>query len=338
MRKLLNTLYVTTPEAYLSKDGQNIVMSVRGVETFRVPAVNIEQIITFGYMGASPGLMQLCVEQGIQLTFLTPNGRFVARVEGATHGNVLLRRAQYLMSDDFKLHTARLIIAAKIHNSRAVMLRRMRDHGPDAMAEQAANQLLVLKRQALKAADPEELLGEEGAAGNAYFGAFPSLITIDDPAFGWSGRNRRPPRDRINAMLSFAYTLMTNDITAALEAVGLDPYVGVMHTLRPGRVSLALDMVEEFRAPICDRFVLSLVNRRQISPADFIIQGDEGVLLTDNGRRTFLSAWQQRKRETITHPYLGCQIELGLLPHAQAMLMARYIRGQIDDYPVFLVK
>lgn len=340
MRKLLNTLYVTTPEAYLSKDGQNIVVSVRQEEVFRIPAINIEAIVTFGYMGASPGLMKLCGESGIALTFLSPNGRFISRVQGAVRGNVLLRKAQYSLADDeeWSLHVAKLMIAAKIQNYRSILRRYCRDYGGCQEVEAAVSMLELNKNRALAASDKNELIGFEGMASNIYFNVLPCLILNQKEPFPFNGRSRRPPGDAVNAMLSLAYTLIANDIAAALETVGLDPYVGFLHSLRPGRTSLSLDMMEEFRAYLGDRFVLSLINKRQITPKDFLHQGDYGVVLTDNGRKTFLTAWQNRKRETIIHPYLNEKVEIGLLPHVQALMLARYIRKDIDDYPVFLIK
>ena len=340
MRKLLNTLYVTTPEAYLSKDGLNIVVSVKQQEVFRIPAINIEGIVTFGYMGASPGLMKLCSDSGISLTFLSPNGRFISRVQGATRGNVLLRKAQYALSDDeeWLLHVAQLMIAAKIQNYRNVLRRYIRDYGECLEVEEAVKMLDANKRDVLDAEDKTKLMGFEGIASNAYFEVLPNLILNQKESFPFNGRNRRPPKDAVNAMLSLAYTLIANDCTAALETVGLDPYVGFLHALRPGRTSLALDMMEEFRAYLGDRFVLSLINKRQITPKDFLYQGDNGVVMTDNGRKTFITAWQNRKRETLIHPYLNEKVEIGLLPYVQAMMLARYVRKDIDNYPVFLIK
>ena len=340
MRKVLNTLYVTTPEAYLSKDGLNIVVSVKQQEVFRIPAINIEGIVTFGYMGASPGLMKLCSDSGISLTFLSPNGRFISRVQGATRGNVLLRKAQYALSDDeeWSLHVAQLMIAAKIQNYRNVLRRYIRDYGECLEVEEAVKMLDANKRDVLDAEDKTKLMGFEGIASNAYFEVLPNLILNQKESFPFNGRNRRPPKDAVNAMLSLAYTLIANDCTAALETVGLDPYVGFLHALRPGRTSLALDMMEEFRAYLGDRFVLSLINKRQITPKDFLYQGDNGVVMTDNGRKTFITAWQNRKRETLIHPYLNEKVEIGLLPYVQAMMLARYVRKDIDNYPVFLIK
>lgn len=340
MRKLLNTLYVTTPDAYLSKDGLNVVVSVNQKEVFRIPAINIEGIVTFGYIGASPGVMKLCTENGISLTFLSPHGRFISRMQGPVKGNVLLRKKQYQLSDDIKwsIHISRLIIGGKIQNYRNVLKRYIRDYGENIAISNALAIIEQSKRDTLQAEDMKSLMGYEGIASNAYFNVLSTLILNQKEDFPFHGRNRRPPKDAVNAMLSFAYTLIANDISAALETVGLDPYVGFMHTLRPGRTSLALDLMEEFRAYLGDRFVLSLINRKQITAGDFQSQGENGIVMTENGKRTFISAWQTRKRETIMHPYLNEKIELGLLPYAQAMLLARYIRQDIDDYPVFLIK
>lgn len=340
MRKLLNTLYITTPEAYLSKDGMNVVVSVNQQEVFRIPAINIEGIVTFGYMGASPGLMKLCSDNGIALTFLSPQGRFVSRIQGQTKGNVLLRKRQYQLSDDedWSLNIARIMIGGKIQNYRAILRRYIRDYGENEEVNHAVGLLERYKRDALNATDKESLIGYEGMASNVYFEVLPLLILNQKKDFPFHGRNRRPPKDAVNAMLSFAYTLIAHDMSAALETVGLDPYVGFLHTLRPGRVSLALDMMEELRAYLGDRFVLSLINKRQVSSADFLFQGDNGVVMTDKCRKTFISAWQGRKRETIIHPYLNEKVEIGLLPYVQAMLMARFIREDIEGYPVFLIK
>ena len=265
---------------------------------------------------------------------------FVSRVQGATHGNVLLRKTQYALSDneEWSLHVAQLMIAAKIQNYRNVLRRYIRDYGECLEVEEAVKMLDANKRDVLDAEDKTKLMGFEGIASNAYFEVLPNLILNQKESFPFNGRNRRPPKDAVNAMLSLAYTLIANDCTAALETVGLDPYVGFLHALRPGRTSLALDMMEEFRAYLGDRFVLSLINKRQITPKDFLYQGDNGVVMTDNGRKTFITAWQNRKRETLIHPYLYEKVEIGLLPYVQAMMLARYVRKDIDNYPVFLIK
>ena len=340
MRILLNTLYVTTPEAYLSKDGLNVVISVKQNEIFRIPIHNIEQIVTFGYMGASPGLMKLCADNNVSLTFLSPQGRYISRSQGPTRGNVLLRKAQYLNSDNagYALHLCKLFIGGKIQNYRNILRRFIRDNGDDEAIEKAAEELLRCKRKVLDATSIDSVRGIEGEAATAYFSVFSHLLLNQKDDFIFEGRNRRPPKDAVNAMLSFVYTLICNDMTAALETVGLDPYVGFMHTLRPGRASLALDMMEELRAYLGDRLVLSLINRRQITIKDFVQQGDEGIVMTDSGRKTILTAWQSRKKEQITHPYLNERVSIGLIPHIQSMLLARFIRKELDDYPVFLIK
>lgn len=340
MRILLNTLYVTTPEAYLSKDGLNVVVSVKQDEIFRIPIHNIEQIVTFGYIGASPGVMRLCADSGVSLTFLSPHGHFISRSQGSIKGNVLLRKAQYMNSDDsvFTLHLSKLFIGGKIQNYRNILRRFIRDNGSDSAIESAAEDLLKCKKKVFNYDSIDSVRGIEGEAANYYFGVFSHLLLNQKDDFVFNGRNRRPPKDAINAMLSFVYTLICNDVTAALETVGLDPYVGFMHTLRPGRPSLSLDLMEEMRAYLGDRLVLSLINRKQISIKDFVKQGDEGIVMTDSGRKTIITAWQNRKKDQFTHPYLNEKVSIGLLPYIQATLLARFIRKDIDDYPVFLIQ
>lgn len=339
MRKLLNTLYVTTPESYLSKDGLNVVISVNQKEIFRIPIVNIEGIVTFGYMGASPGLMKLCADYNVSLSFLSPHGKFIGRFQGPIKGNVLLRTKQWECAKDlqFALSVSKLFVAGKIQNYRNILLRFIRDNGDCMVIENAASHLKYCKQKALVAPDMDYLRGLEGDAANRYFDVFPYLILHQKNDFIFTGRNRRPPRDAINAMLSFVYTLIASDMSAALETVGLDPYIGFLHTLRPGRASLALDMMEELRAYLGDRLVLSLINRKQLNIKDFIQHGDNGIVMTDNARKIILTAWQSRKKEVISHPYLCEKIPIGLLPYAQAMLFARFIRGELDNYPVFLI-
>ena len=340
MRKLLNTLYVTTPEAYLTKDGLNVVVSVEKEERFRIPIMNIEGIVTFGYMGASPGLMKLCMDNNVSLSFMTPQGRFIGRLQGATRGNVLLRKKQYSLAEDenVALHLAKLFITGKVFNTRSILQRYVRDNGTDEEVENVIRQLDWRRKCIMKAENMDALRGEEGHAANTYFEVFDHLILHQKEDFPFHGRNRRPPKDEVNAMLSFVYTLIANDVAAALESVGVDPYVGFMHTLRPGRTSLALDMMEELRAYLGDRVVLSLINRKQVTKKDFIRQGDESVLMTDECRKELITTWQKRKKEVIEHPYLKEKISIGLLPYVQAMLLARYLRDDLDDYPVFLMK
>lgn len=339
MRKLLNTLYVTTPDAYISKDGLNIVVSVNQTEIFRIPIVNIEAIVTFGYIGASPGLMKLCADYNVALNFLSPNGKFIGKFQGPTKGNVLLRTKQWDLAKDehFALSISKIFIAGKIHNYRNILARFTRDNGENEFVSPIVEQLKQCKQKALFCTDIDTLRGIEGDAATRYFSVLPQLILHQKKDFIFTGRNRRPPRDAVNAMLSFVYTLIASDVTAALETVGLDPYIGFLHTLRPGRKSLALDMMEELRAYLGDRLVLSIINRKQLSIKDFIIQGENEVVMSDNARKIILSTWQNRKKETITHPYLEEKIQIGLIPYVQAMLMARFIRGDIDNYPVFLI-
>lgn len=340
MRKLLNVLYVTTPESYLSKDGQNVVVSVNQEEKFRIPIINLEGIVTFGYVGASPGLMRLCGDNGVSLAFLSPNGRYIGRFQGPVQGNVLLRKKQYGIADDEEqsLHYARLFIAGKIQNYRTILQRFERDNGDNSEVEAAVRMLESKKKMVLSSDSSSQLIGFEGDAANSYFGVFSHLILHQKEDYSFHGRNRHPPKDKVNAMLSFVYTLLANETAAALETVGLDPYVGFLHKLRPGRQSLALDLMEEMRAYLGDRLVLSLINRKQLSSRDFVDQGEGAVLMTDEGRKTLLSAWQKRKAETIVHPYLEEKMPIGLLPYVQAQLLARAIRGDIDDYPVFLIR
>ena len=338
MRKLLNTLYVTTPEAYLCKDGLNVVIKVEQEEIFRIPIVNIEGIVTFGYMGASPGLMHLCGEYGVSLTFLSPSGKYIGKFQGPIKGNVLLRTKQWDMAADAMqaLSISRIFIGGKIQNYRNILARFLRDNGNSEPVAAVVEYLKRCKQKVLNAPDLDQVRGIEGDAAGCYFDVLPHLILNQKDDFPFCGRNRRPPKDAVNAMLSFVYTLISSDVMAALETVGLDPYIGFLHTLRPGRPSLALDMMEELRAYLGDRLVLSLINRRQASKSDFQFQG-ETVIMTDNCKKTILTAWQNRKKEIITHPFLGEKIQIGLLPYVQAMLLARFIRGDLDNYPVFLI-
>lgn len=343
MRKLLNTLYVTIPEAYLSLDGENIVILNDKQEIGRVPLHNLERIVAFSYPGTSPALMGKCVEKGIELVFMTPYGKFQARVEGGINGNVLLRREQYRMADnDLKsISIARNMILGKLYNSRQVILRVLRDH------RMRVDEELFLKKseyiaesinKCKKVEDLDNLRGIEGESASVYFSIFNNMILQQNEDFIFNIRSRRPPLDRVNALLSFSYSLCTGMCASALESVGLDPYVGFMHTDRPGRRSLALDLIEEFRAWMCDRFVLMLINKKIICAKDFEVREDNAVVLTDSGRKTVLSAWQERKKEIITHPFLNEKVEWGMLPYVQALLLARFIRGDLDEYPVFMWK
>ncbi|WP_455498973.1 type I-C CRISPR-associated endonuclease Cas1c [Coprobacter sp.] len=343
MRKLLNTLYVTTPEAYLTKEGENVVVKVKDKEMFKIPALNLESIVSFGYMGASPALIKLCSDRNIGLCFISTSGQFQGRISGAVSGNVLLRRTQYRIADDIEksLQISRILIAGKIANSRNIIERFKRDHitsnEQKTIFTTISDNLKRNKNRALTAENANILRGIEGEAANNYFSIFGQMIISQRNDFPFNGRNRRPPKDKVNALLSFVYTLLAHDIQSALESVGLDPYVGFLHTDRPGRAGLALDLMEELRVYLADRLVLSLINRKQISGKDFIEHGDNGVVMNDNVRKEVLTAWQKRKKETIIHPYLKESVPIGLIPYAQAMLLARFLRNDLDNYPVFLI-
>lgn len=345
MRKLLNTLYVTMADSYLARDGENILVLMGDKEQrekFRVPVHNLEQIVTFGYTGASPAVFQLCAERGVGLTFLNQYGGFQARLQGKINGNVLLRRKQYRMADgEEAVRIAGRFIQAKIINSRSVLRRAVRDHAAQmnaGLVTEAANALKKLSLSVIRMPTGDTIRGAEGEAARIYFGAMNELVLADRELFQMKTRNRRPPLDPLNALLSFYYTLLRNDVHSALETVGLDPAVGFLHRDRPGRASLALDLMEELRPYLADRLVLSLINRRQLSEKSFIVKENGAVLLKDDARKDALTAWQKRKQEEITHPYLGEKIPIGLLPYAQALLLARHIRGDLDDYPPFLWK
>lgn len=343
MKKLQNTLYVTNPKAYLSLDGETVTVLDDDTVLGRVPLHNLENIVSFGYRGASPRLMSTCAERGVGLCFLSTHGRFLARISGPVHGNVLLRTAQYAAANDEKtvLEISKMFLTGKIYNSRWLLEHFCRDHAQriDVEAVAAAiEQQKVALSQVADATSADELLGIEGIAAKGYFSAFPHLILRNREDFTFSGRNRRPPMDRVNAMLSFAYTLLGNEIASALESVGLDPAVGFMHTLRPGRKSLALDLLEEFRAPFADRFVLSQINLGCVTAKCFEQKENGAFYLKDEARKDFLAAWQKRKQETLTHPFLKEKIEWGLVPYAQSMLLSRYLRQDLDAYPPFLWK
>lgn len=343
MRHLLNTLFVTTQDAYLSLDGENVVVNREKQEIGRFPLHNLSSIISFSYSGASPALMGACAERDINLTFCTPHGRFLARTAGITNGNVLLRRQQYRIADDEResCRIAALMLLGKLYNSRWSIERTIRDHGARIDAEKFHSASAVIKGllpQLLEAQTADSLRGLEGVGAAAYFGVLDEMILRSKTEFFFHGRSRRPPLDNMNAMLSFVYRLLGNDCASALESVGLDSYVGFLHTDRPGRTSLALDMMEELRPCLADRFVLSLVNTQVIQAKDFEKTEDGAVRMTEDGRKKLLKAWQERKQEVITHPFLGEKIPWGLVPYVQALLLARFIRGDLDAYPPFMWK
>lgn len=343
MRKLLNTLYITSENSYLSLDGENVVVLDKEKEVGRVPLHNLEGIVSFGYRGTSPALMGACADRSISLCYLTPNGRFLARITGKIKGNVVLRRKQYAMSvnDRESLEVAKNCIIGKVHNARWVLERATRDHSMQIDVEKVKKASTMLKDSITMiqgSVSKEQLRGYEGEAASVYFGVFNELILQQKKDFVFHGRNKRPPVDHVNAMLSFMYTLLTNTVASALETVGLDPYLGVLHTERPGRVSLALDLVEELRAVLADRFVLSLINKKIVSKKDFLKKENGAVLMKDDVRKRILTEWQNKKKETLTHPYLKEKVEWGMVPYVQAMLLARYLRGDLDAYPPFLWK
>lgn len=340
MKKLGNTLYVTTPEAYLSLDGENVVVKKDDATAMRLPLHNLESVVCFNYTGVSPALLGACAERQVALTFLKPSGQFLARVSGRVHGNVSLRRRQYELScqDAARVEIARSMLLGKVANSRKVVERALRDHRMlvDAAAlEEASGFLKATQTDILAADNLDSLRGLEGHAAKRYFGVFDHMVLQQKADFRFDERSRRPPLDNINALLSFLYSLLTHDAVAALETVGLDPQMGFLHVDRPGRPSLALDLVEELRAPVVDRLVLSLVNLKQVQGAGFTRKESGGVLMDDATRKEVLTAWQKRKQEVILHPFLKERVPYGLLPHVQAMLLARHLRGDLDGYPPF---
>lgn len=343
MRHLLNTLFVTSEDAYLSLEGENVLVNRENAVVARFPLHNLQMIVSFSYSGATPALMGACAERDIGMCFCTPRGKFLARTVGISRGNVLLRRQQYRIADDpaASCTIARSMLFGKLYNARWSMERTRRDHGPridDACFENACGIHKELLPQILEAKDLNSLRGLEGAAANVYFGVFDQMILRQKEQFFFRGRSRRPPMDNTNAMLSFAYSLLANDCASALESVGLDAYVGFLHRDRPGRASLSLDLMEELRPCMADRFVLTAINNRLLSGEDFVRRESGAVQMTDVGRRKFLKHWQERKQETITHPFLEEKIPWGLVPFVQALLLARYLRGDLDDYPPFLWK
>jgi CRISP-associated protein Cas1 len=338
MKKLLNTLYITRQESYLHKERETIVIKNGKEKLAQFPALTISNILCFGQISVSPFLMGYCGEKGIGLSFYTEYGKFLARVQGKHSGNVLLRRTQYRWADDNtkSVLIARLMVAAKIANGRSILMREVRNHGENPILSKAIIKLASSLRRVQNASSVEETMGMEGDAANCYFGVFNELLRAKNFTFG--GRVRRPPTDPVNALLSYAYTLITHECASALQGVGLDPYVGYLHQDRPGRVSLALDLLEEFRSPWADRFVLTLINRQQIKSNDFVTEASGAVRLTDKARKEFLIAWQERKQIEVVHPYLQESVPIGLLPHCQAMLLARHIRGDTEHYPPYLLK
>lgn len=343
MRKLLNTLFVTSEDKYLALENENVVVWNGDERAAQYPLVMLEAIVSFSYKGASPALMGACAERNIQLTFLTPRGRFLARSCGMENGNVLLRRTQYRVADQdaTACRIARNMIFGKVYNTRWIIERALRDHAlrvDEKTLREVSSRMAALLPAIETAENLDTLRGLEGSASSDYFSVFNELILAQDTEFVFDGRNRRPPKDNVNAMLSFAYVILSNDCASALESVGLDAYVGFLHTDRPGRASLALDLMEELRGPVADRLVLTLINNRMIRDKHFDRREDGSVYLNPDGRKILLTAWQNHKREEITHPYLKEKIPWGLVPYVQSLLMARHLRGDLDGYPPFLWK
>ncbi|MHC1781277.1 MAG: type I-C CRISPR-associated endonuclease Cas1c [Anaerolineaceae bacterium] len=340
MKKLANVLYITSPEAFLSLDGENIVIKKEEGASTRLPIHNLENIVCFNYQGVSPRLMGACADRNVGLCFLTPNGRFLARVSGKVRGNVLLRKKQYQVSENpgESAAIACSFLLGKIANCRKVLERAIRDHGMlidvDAFGKVSAS-LKEILRLVQTCENPAELMAFEGSAARLYFSVFDQLILQQREDFEFKERSRRPPLDNMNSLLSFLYTLLTNEVASALEEVGLDPYVGFLHQDRPGRPSLALDLMEELRPVFGDRLALSLVNRRQVTGKGFVPKESGGILMDDETRKAVLTAWQDKKKEEIIHPFLKERIPFGLIPHVQAMLLARFLRGDLDAYPPY---
>jgi CRISPR-associated protein Cas1 len=343
VRQLLNTLYVVSDGAYLGKESETVVVRVEGETRLQLPILALGSIVCFGRVSCSPALMHFCGERGVAISFLSEHGRFLAKVVGPIHGNVLLRRAQYRRSDDDAATQAIAvpIIAAKVLNGRTSILRALRDRpgveGAEAL-KRACGVLSALVSQLSGCDSLDSARGIEGASAREYFAALDEMIVQQKEDFFFRGRSKRPPLDRVNALLSFVYTLVMHDVVAALECVGLDPAVGFLHRDRPGRPSLALDLMEELRTWLADRFVLSLINLRQLSAGDFQVMENGAVVLNGDGRKLLLAAYQKRKQEELMHPFLEEKVTVGLIPHVQAQLLARHLRGDLDAYPPFVWK
>ena len=341
MKKLLNTLYVTTQDMYLRKDGETVVVEKEKQVLLRLPIHTLQGIVTFGNVMTSPFLLNLCAERGVCVSYMSESGRFLARVTGPVSGNVLLRLAQMRAYEDKekKGEIARSFVIGKLLNARNIILRRIRDHGESGVLRDAAEKHVdVVRRVRDSPPEAERLRGLEGEAGAVYFGCFNELLVAQKEEFAIAGRNRRPPTDPMNALLSYLYTLLAHDCRGALEGVGLDPQIGFLHEVRSGRPGLALDLMEEFRAVLADRVALSLVNMRQVGPRDFKTTESGAVEMKEEARKTILQTWQKKKQETIQHPFLDERVPIGLLPHLQALLLARHLRGDLDAYPPYIQK
>ncbi len=343
MKQLLNTLYITTPDYYLSLDGETVKVINDGTTVGRFPLLNFESIVTHGYTGVSPKLLSVCMQRNIPLCFMSRTGRFLGRASGENRGNVLLRKEQYRISDDVRrsLRFGKQFVYAKVHNLKWIIERTIRDHPLQvdtkklsAVSGHLSNNYNLIK----EALTLEELRGIEGETAKLYFSCFNELILNQKDEFIFEGRSRRPPLDKVNALLSYLYTILAHDVASALEAVGLDPYVGFLHRDRPGRLSLALDLMEEFRGILVDRSVLTAINKLEINAKQLTKREDGAVVMDDDARKKILAIWQRRKQETMTHPFIKEKIPWGTAPYVQALLLARTLRGDLDDYPPFLYR
>ncbi len=343
MRMIKNTLYVTTPGAYLSLDGENVVITREQREDGRIPLHLLQGIVLYGYSGASPALMGKCAEYGIEISFMSMYGKFIGRFVGETNGNVLLRKEQYRISDDSlrSLEIAKRFIQGKLFNSRWVIERTIRDYPLRVDTEKlktASDGIYTLMKDIDGVCDSAELRGIEGSAASMYFGVFDEMILNNKTDFRFAARIKRPPTDNVNALLSYMYSLLAHEAAWALSAVGLDPYVGFLHRDRPGRLSLGLDLMEEFRSVLADRFVLTLINKGLINGGDFTRKENGAVVMSDDARRNIVSLWHKRKQETMTHPFTKEKMQWGMAILVQARLLSRYIRGDMDSYPPLLWK
>lgn len=343
MKAVLNTMYITDPDMYLAVRGESILIKKNNTILQPYPLRNLQDIVLFTYLGMSPKLVQQCMEFGIGIAYMTPHGRFIGRLQGMSRGNILLRRTQYRLADTEAkaLQVAISCIAAKVYNEKWTIERYIRQYAErvdTTRLERVSATLTGMLAEIQTVSSLDELRGFEGRAQMEYFSCMDTMILNQKQDFQFLTRSRRPPLTRVNAVLSFLYAVLANEIASALETVGLDAYAGFMHVDRPGRVSLALDMMEEFRAPLVDRLVLSMINRKYINASDFQVEANESVFLTDEGRRNVLALWRKRKQESITHPYLKEKMPWGLVPFVQATLLARYIRADLDAYPAFFWK
>lgn len=343
MRQLKNTLYILTPDCHMSKEGERIKIMRSREELASYPANILEQIVCFTYASPSPKIIELCTKHGISISIMSPNGKFISSIDGPIKGNVLLRRDQFRYADneEFCLGFSKNIIWAKIYNSISLLKRGLKDHRDTINCNVVEDSIVRLKDSLDNIdciASMNQLRGVEGDAAKIYFSALNELILRNRDTFFINNRNRRPPRDPMNALLSFFYSVLTNEVKSSLQSAGLDPYVGFMHTDRPGRPSLALDIIEELRSSEVDRFLLKVINLGQVSPSDFSENNDgEGCFLNDQGRKKLIGLWHNERKSTVMHGYMQERVEHGLIPHVQSLLLSRYIRGELDGYPPYLV-